>query len=333
MQCFRTLERVIERLNKIERDLKYLETCYSYNVIPKFLRLKLHRRSLERSPSCTAWQNELLRKEIQHKSREQQKKERFCNESKTQLTTAVGRLDAACLKLWLSRKQCIINQRLDSVQARKLYHLGVSPLSQKLDVNRVVFKHANYNLSADEKRILLLGLDFGLPITKLNYFKYFLEFENVHQLLETVPIYCYIDNAKEHFLSQLRSIANKFYNNFKFCPYSSPLFTKKDFNTLHHLRKQDHLHITKPDKGNGVVLMKKEDYHNKILAILNDTSKFSEIEHDERKLVLKLEDKLNNVLRSLKLAGVITQSLYNSCFTSGSRLGHLYGLPKVHRAI
>ena len=243
----------------------------------------------------------------------------------------MGRIDAACLNLWLSRKQAIINSRTDRIHANKLRRLGASPLSQNLDVNKVIFNYSNYSLSKDEKRILLLGLDFGLPITRLNYYKYFLDFEKLYQVINKLPIYNYIANAKEQFRSQIKSIANKFYFGFKFCPHNSPMFAKKDFKILNNLRKNENLYITKPDKGNGVVLMNRKDYESKMSEILNDHSKFSKVTHDEKKLVLKLEDKLNNILRSVKDTGAIALSMYNSCYASGSRLGYLYGLPKVYK--
>ena len=52
---------------------------------------------------------------------------------------------------------------------------------------------------------------------------------------------------------------------------------------------------------------------------------------EEQKLIMKLEDKLNNVLRSYKKDGRITVNFYNSCFASGTNLGVLFGLPKVHK--
>ena len=44
-----------------------------------------------------------------------------------------------------------------------------------------------------------------------------------------------------------------------------------------------------------------------------------------------MEDKLNNTLRPLKSKRDVSESFYNECYTSGSQLGNLYGLPKVHK--
>ena len=45
--------------------------------------------------------------------------------------------------------------------------------------------------------------------------------------------------------------------------------------------------------------------------------------------LLKLEDKLNRVLRSIKSA--IGDNTYHKLFAAGSRPGRLYGLVKVHK--
>ena len=51
--------------------------------------------------------------------------------------------------------------------------------------------------------------------------------------------------------------------------------------------------------------MNKVDYITKMNSILNDYTKFDCINLDEKKLLLKLKDKLNNFLRPLKNTEVI----------------------------
>ena len=65
--------------------------------------------------------------------------------------------------------------------------------------------------------------------------------------------------------------------------------------------------ILKPDKGNGVVVMDRQDYSTKILDILRDTGKFTPLEStDCYSTVTKLESKLIRLLGKLKASGVIT---------------------------
>ena len=67
--------------------------------------------------------------------------------------------------------------------------------------------------------------------------------------------------------------------------------------------------------------------------ILSDTTKFKKITDSVPfKLSLKYELMINELLRKLKGNGSIDPSTYNSLYNSGSGLGIMYGLPKIHEA-
>ena len=55
--------------------------------------------------------------------------------------------------------------------------------------------------------------------------------------------------------------------------------------------------ITKPDKGNGVVILDRKLYNNAIEEIISDTSKFEKLSEDP---TLKRESSLQHFLRTLK---------------------------------
>jgi hypothetical protein len=63
--------------------------------------------------------------------------------------------------------------------------------------------------------------------------------------------------------------------------------------------------------------------------ILSDTTKFVAITNDIYKLTLSLEEKLNRVLRPLK--SILGDSVYNTIRASGSTIGTMYGLVKIHK--
>ena len=98
---------------------------------------------------------------------------------------------------------------------------------------------------------------------------------------------------------------------------------------LKNLKNASNLIITRPDKGRGVVLMNKNEYDSKLLNILNDPSKFKRIDIEMSSCILALEDKLNRILRDIKQ--IITDTVYNRIYASGSKPGILYGLPKIHK--
>ena len=98
---------------------------------------------------------------------------------------------------------------------------------------------------------------------------------------------------------------------------------------LDNLKKDKNLHVTRPDKGKGIVTLNKVDYLNKTKEILDDDSKFEKINNDWFKTILKQEDKVNRFLRLIK--NNLPESCYNFLFASGSVPGILYGLPKIHK--
>ena len=80
--------------------------------------------------------------------------------------------------------------------------------------------------------------------------------------------------------------------------------------------------------------MDKTDYITKVKDVLSDTSKFKPVTREEIKIVFSLEDKINRFLRKLKKMVhpfKLKDQVYNRLCISGSQLGVLYGLPKVHK--
>ena len=77
----------------------------------------------------------------------------------------------------------------------------------------------------------------------------------------------------------------------------------------------------KPKKGNVVVILDKDDYHKKMDEILEDTSKFELLDNDAVIAVklVKRENQVKALLKKLK------------SYPIGTRIGILYGLPKIHK--
>ena len=51
----------------------------------------------------------------------------------------------------------------------------------------------------------------------------------------------------------------------------------------------------KPDKGNGVVILNKDDYNSKMNEILSDTSKFQLLKGDPVKVTLQRESQVKSL--------------------------------------
>ena len=101
---------------------------------------------------------------------------------------------------------------------------------------------------------------------------------------------------------------------------------------LKDLRRNKNLVITRPDKGKATVILQKDDYVQKMLSILNDSTKFlclgpsSQCDH-----TLKTEYFLQSHLKKLLDSKEISEDVYNDICPNGSVRPRLYGLPKVHK--
>ena len=88
--------------------------------------------------------------------------------------------------------------------------------------------------------------------------------------------------------------------------------------------------VCRPDKGNGVVLLKSE-YIDKMNNILSDHSKFKKVGSPDPKYIFQQEDKITRKLRVWKSKGMINEDQFKELYSSGSSFAILYGLPKTHK--
>ena len=69
-RLYRRYESTKKKHVKTCLDLEFLVKCKTYNVIPKFLRFKLYKRSLRSASFYRSWQTKLLNYEINCKKKE-----------------------------------------------------------------------------------------------------------------------------------------------------------------------------------------------------------------------------------------------------------------------
>ena len=86
--------------------------------------------------------------------------------------------------------------------------------------------------------------------------------------------------------------------------------------------------VTKPNKGNGDVILDRKLYNNGIEEIISDTSKFEKLNEDP---TLKREASLQRFLRKLKQKNFFNEIEYDKLYPSGSAPARMYGTPKMHK--
>ncbi|CAF2067148.1 unnamed protein product [Rotaria magnacalcarata] len=120
------------------------------------------------------------------------------------------------------------------------------------------------------------------------------------------------------FASELRSATEKFFRRQQMTMLSNKKMyadQKKDSNILLNLSKDPTIHITKPDKGRGVVILDCAEYINKLETILSDNKKFKILDEDP---TITRESALTNLLRKMKTEEYLTTKEYNFIRPVGS---------------
>ena len=99
---------------------------------------------------------------------------------------------------------------------------------------------------------------------------------------------------------------------------------KKKINIIKQLREK--YMILKPDKGNGVVLMNKADYHDAMNRLFSDKTKFKIIKNDPTLTRLKT---VQNYLNNLCKGNEIIEAEKKQMRPMSAQLDRAHGVPKI----
>ena len=277
-----------------------------------------------------SWQFKLLNLEIKSKNHNIRKFSNMLEGISNDLKSSLSYLDNISVNVFLDNCISKFVSKIKTIHEKKLNSLGIHTHHSPLDPNKVVFNFSDRIISAKEKSLLTLGLNFGLPVFKLNFYSFFNSFEKLYRILKREPEYK--PDTQPSLKSLLHNISFRLFYNFKPYKVFSPLFNRNEISILKNLSQDKSIVICRPDKGRGVVILNKRDYISKMNNILSDTTKFKLIDSDDRVLhTLRQEDRTNRVLSKLKKDGALSESQYSNLSISGSSPGIMYGLPKVHK--
>ena len=307
-------------------DIVFLQNCKAQNVIPKFLRFKLYKRCLHNSTLylVVSWQHKLLVNELKSKRRTLEHLKLKIVQLLQEVNNTFSNFDCVYLHRVLDDSVTRFTNKTRSTHSKKLKHLGIDT---NLDpVDSVIFNYSSITLSPRIKILLSFGLDFGLPVFKLDFFKYFLCFERLVNCSKKFQC----TNFTE-FTECIRNISVKYFHNFKPYKVFSAIIDKSDISLLKQFALNKNIIVSRPDKGRGVVIINKCDYISSMLKIISDTTKFKVINDNINVYSLKIEDQVNRFLLKLKKLNLISDDNYNKLHVSGSGPGVLYGLPKIHK--
>ena len=106
-----------------------------------------------------------------------------------------------------------------------------------------------------------------------------------------------------------------------------PNITREERKAIEELRKDDTKMILTADKGVSMVVMNRDDYHQKAEALLQESA-YRNITSDPTN---KYKNKLIGLLKSIKTGGGINETTYKKLYPTGAGSPKFYGLPKLHK--
>ena len=316
------------KLQKCKLDLLFLTKCKTYDVIPKFLRFKLYRKSLQSQQFYKSWQVKLLDQEIVNKKQQISSLQDRLLDTEASVRQNFRLLDQTLVNRTVGRILRTENRSITRTHENKLIRLGIQNDLNPCDPEKVVHNYSDVNLPTRVKFLLAFGLDFNLPIRKLSLHTFYTPLEKLAYTLSKEKCTA---NFRD-FLSKLKFNTYKYFNEFNPRKVFSPIFTECDVKLLSKFSKNKNIIVTKPDKGRGVVILNKDKYLESMSTILSDSSKFRIISDPIRKYCTKIEDKINRFLSQLKHLNCIDEETYRHLYVAGSAPGIMYGLPKIHKS-
>ena len=311
-----------QRLMKAELDLKFLLGCRDQKIFPTHVKWKVlnrmkprdrqrhHERNLKASITT-------MNEKIRNLRPEYLKAEADFRKTITWMKYTIFRISIRNNTNLLRTKIVETHQRkMDKLLVDKAVREGTTRNPNKLITNLTEIE-----LTKEEIEVLTLGLNHGVALRPRE--------EDILPAIE--GLYSRIkDNnliksgymAPERVKNALRSFAwnlidledRHFFND------------SKKTRIIKSLRKR--AVILKPDKGQGIVLLKKEDYTSSMDQIFADKSKFKIVDID--KTISRVAN-IKRYLETLLKRGEITESEKKEMWMKGANRARARGLPKTHK--
>ena len=322
LSYFRKFEKINQKVIKIECDVAYLQKCLDLDLIPKFLQLK--------DP------NALLNDHIL-KSRQIRKINQLIKFHKSKLKA-----------VWSQRSRYIVElqTKLSTVDFLRFYRI-ITKLN-------LTFRSKTTERQNKKIKRLWLNNNVTVPLHTVNNLTPFQFSQEQLEVLKTGLRQPYHPSRKDYvnllvdvektLSSSKIKITNQSQNEIK-CKlviYGKRLLNHAKSNAAKHkqmivktLRDNADIKILSYDKGNGVAIMKRSEYFDKMQNILNDCSKFQRIiytpsEYQLDHPTVKAENKMKYYLNRY-VKPFVDSRTYKNILPAGSNPGMLYGVAKVHK--
>ena len=304
-------------MNSISKPL-----CQSFGLTLTFAKID-ETKSKKWAQSSEQFASNVIVEELRHKSQQNNILKKEISEIYSEIRQKCSTFRFLCILKTIAMLRKEAYQKMADDHSSKIARL----LYRDVDVDEHIQNMSSYNLSFFDKLVLCRGLQFSIPEPRISVIDIQATFEKAFWKLE--PILS--EDKKELAAATLRSIA------LNYTKRKGPKPPKPLVRSIQKLKKRDDIVITKPDKGSGVVVMDKLEYIRLLNeASVDDLTKFRPVSQQKPTTrgrppkyyhpLLAKEKHLESVVRKL-----LPKEMADSVCKKGSRLAHLYGLPKTHK--
>ena len=170
--------------------------------------------------------------------------------------------------------------KIDKIHGRKLQKLIPNIHETSIidnisrDLNKVIYNFSNYHLTDTDKSLLIRGLNFAIPLKKIEYSKFLLLLEFLfHDIKSNSEPSVDLSSIKVC-LQDTAFTSYSAFNKDNLLPFN---LSKDEFESLCKLKDENNLVIQKADKDNAIVILDKDSNLKSFETLLKDSSKFKSI--------------------------------------------------------
>ncbi|XP_065667600.1 uncharacterized protein LOC136087905 [Hydra vulgaris] len=316
LHILRKLEKLHIKSNKARLDINFLKNCKLFKVYPKYLGFNIPHANYN---DIISIKNRLLKSALHKRINEKKLLDKELENLKSQVRKNCSALQWYLLTMVI--KNNIKKKELSIIKTheKKLCSLTKSAVFPFKHQN-VIQNLSSYTLQDDELDLLNNGLGFALPPAFIKKTDVFAQFDCISQFLNNQ---LKNNDSKPQLKSELFHLANNYV--YKYTPSENCLRKHK---ILKRLRNNENIVITRPDKGNGIIVLNKIDYKNSLHNIISNKIKFKELKEDP---TIKREISLQVYLRQLYKLKCFEKDIYTKIYPVESQPARIYALPKMHK--
>ena len=310
-------------LLKVERNclrVKFLENCKRADLIPKFLQFRVPNNGCFDDDSVHNLQKRLLNNELLKAKADRKALDSVLVERRHQLRVVVPDKTLPSVAVYTRLERRDTRRQGTEVHNRKL-----ATLSEEQE--RPLFQVCNTVVVCGQgikpPKYVMQTLALGPRNAVLDRFDPKELLAEIDDLMD----HCRVSKVSEETITDI---------NVKTLAYIKRCKKMKSSRNIQMTSKylKEHGLLAIPfDKGVGICVMRKEDYHSKMdqIIALPQFQKLVKNRRNAKNPVLKEEDRVLGLLKTLLEENKIDEALYHRLKPMGSQPARLYGLAKVHK--